>query len=164
MFTREKKKTQMENHTIFITGSRDIDDWHAEIAAGFIRELLIKKYHRLDKDVRVVCGDAEGIDEVALRACVFLSIPVTVHKTIDGEDATSVQSVEGTAPRNGVFTTMNVFTPGGVNHTERDEVMLEVADEVIGICVGGSKGTRKNIKRARDTGKKMTVLRLPKEI
>ena len=166
---KRKEKTQQKRHTIFITGSRDIDDWHAEIAAGFIRELLIKKYHRLDKDVRVVCGDAEGIDEVALRSCVFLSIPVTVCQTIDGSidgknDATEVETADMITPRNGVITFRGIITPGGLDHAKRDEVLIEEADEVVAINVGGSSGTKRNIKRAREAGKKMTVVRLPREV
>ena len=151
-------------HTIFVTGSRDLRQYDVNFIRVMLADIIREIQYANNKNIHVLCGDAHGIDKEVFKHCVAQDIPLTVYLTKTGSTNDTGRYDVMSDPhdlRNGTHKKMYVLTGQKEDHAERDNCMMDNADEMIAICINNSKGTARNTSRAKQENKRITEIHLP---
>lgn len=108
---------------VLITGSRGMSQ-EMELAVTYAVHRIYEQHHT------VICGDAEGVDNLVIEKCDLWRVFVNVYGAYNKIKRTSSQSSNSTA----------TITTG--DYLARDRRMAEVCDMCIAIWDCSSRGTK----------------------
>jgi hypothetical protein len=125
---------------LLITGSREASPELIEKCKNFIYPIA-----KNNLDIKIIVGDADGIDDTVIRLCEELKVPYESwgafgkNKRKDIIKFGEAKSIE-------------------YGYVVRDDFMAKRCDKCLAFWNGTSKGTEHTIKFASHYGKKVTVI------
>lgn len=132
---------------LMICGSRHTTPAMLNETVRIIKELVGRS------KVEILVGDADGVDKLVVQGCINYSMPFKVYY------------VERIGPRNPnnehlPVASVAVKATGTNKQTfiQRDDVMLNDCDIMVGIWDGKSKGTKRNYDQAVRLGKQAWLM------
>lgn len=164
--------SEKEEYTVMVTGSRHLHDYSSNDIQRMLETVLFSIYRRcgvVDVPMRVICGDANGVDLETFKFCVKHEIPISVFlaTAMDKDSKKKYTTIEDNYDlRHGSYKKVYVCVPttnSSPDYHERDNCMMDMSHEMVAICINGSSGTKRNIKRAENENKKVSKIFLPKK-